>query len=326
MILVLSGEADAHADTVEEELRRLDVPVARFDPARYPAEAGLSVRIDAAGQVGGVLRDGDQTIALDAIDAVWLRRPGYPRVPEALSGTPVGTAAQVEAYACLADLWELLDVAFVPATPAAVALAAHKMRQLTLAGRLGFEVPGTLVTNDPDAFLDHYADTSGRMITKRAVPSQRLQTVEGDQTARHTIPVRPRDLADVESVRLGPILTQPMIDKRFEIRVTVVGDEVFSAAIHSQETHHTRVDFRHYDDAHTPITRYRLPDVLRERCVEITRALGLRYSAIDLIVTPDGRTVFLELNPNGQYLWIEYATGLPITRALAALLAGKGAS
>ncbi|GIH27748.1 hypothetical protein Aph01nite_60580 [Acrocarpospora phusangensis] len=320
MILVLSGEDDVHADAVEEELRRLGAPVARFDPARYPADADLSVRIDASGRVSGLLRDGDREIMLDSIGAVWLRRPGALRVAGALAGTDAADAVEREAVAFLADLWESLDVPFVPASPATVARASHKLRQLALAGDLGFEVPRTLVTNDPDAFLDLYDDTSGHMITKRAVPSQRLRTVNGLETARHTIAVRPRDLVDVESVRLGPILAQPTIGKQVELRVTVVGDEVFCGAIHSQETHHTRQDFRRYDEAHTRITQHPLPAAVRDLCVAITQALGLRYSAIDLIVTPDGRIVFLEINPNGQYLWIEQETGFPISRALAELL------
>ena len=320
MILVLSGEGDVHADAVEAQLRRLGAPAVRFDPARYPAEADLSVRIGPGGRVGGLLRDGRNEIKLEDVHAVWARRPGRPRADARLPPA-VGAFVETEAAGFLADLWDLLDVPFVPATPAGLERAGYKMRQLRLAGGLGFEIPGTLVTNDPDALLDHYTDSSGRMITKRVVPSQRLVTVEGNEAARRTIAVRPRDLVDVDSVRWAPIMAQPVVDKRVELRVTVVGGEVFSAAIDSQETHHTRVDFRRYDEAHTRITPYPLPAAERDLCVALTRALGLCYSTIDLILTPEGRTVFLEINPNGQYLWIEYAAGLPISRAIATLLA-----
>lgn len=326
MIVVLSGEDDVHADAVEAELRRLGAPFARFDPARYPADAELSVEVDASGHARAVLHDRGAEIVLDSVDAVWLRRPGRPCAPEALAGTPTGAAIEAEAASVLFDLWELLEVPFVPAKPATVELASLKVRQLCLAARLGFEIPGTLVTNDSDAFLDLHAATPGRLITKRAAASQRLVTVGGKDVARPTLVVRPRHLVDVESVRLAPILAQAMVDKEFEVRATVVGDEVFAAAIHSQETHHTTVDFRHYDPAHTRITPYALPPVVRDRCVAITRALGLCFSALDLIVTPDGRFVFLEVNPNGQYLWIESATGLPISRALATVLTGGGRS
>jgi glutathione synthase/RimK-type ligase-like ATP-grasp enzyme len=324
MIVVLSEDGDSHADAVEEELRRLGVPAVRFDPARFPTRAGVSVRIDASGRVDAALRDGDAEIALSSADAVWMRRPNRPRAPEAWAGTAVGAAIEAEASDLFADLWELLDVPFVPATPAVTTRASRKMHQLGVAGRLGFEIPDTLVTNDPDAFLDRYAAASGRLITKRSSPNQRLVTPDGVETGRGTLAVRPRDLVEIESLRHAPILTQAIVDKDVELRVTVVGDEVFAAAIHSQETHHTQIDFRNYDASLTRITPYQLPAEVEHRCVALTRALGLRYSAIDLIVTPEGRTVFLEINPNGQYLWIERATGQPISRALATLLARRG--
>ena len=137
---------------------------------------------------------------------------------------------------------------------------------------------------------------------------------------RYTEPVRPRDLVHVEDLRLCPLIVQQYVPKRLELRVTVVGDEVFAAAIHSQASNHTRLDWRRYDDARTPIAPFELPADVAERCRALVRELGLCYGAIDLVLTPDDRFVFLEINPNGQYLWIELATGLPISAAVADLL------
>ena len=52
------------------------------------------------------------------------------------------------------------------------------------------------------------------------------------------------------------------------------------------------------------------------------RRLGLLYGAIDLVETPDGRHVFLELNPSGEFFWLEQQPGLPISAALADILLG----
>jgi hypothetical protein len=323
VILVLSGDEDPHADAVERELGLVGAAVVRFDPARYPVDATLTVRVDPVAGAVAVLRDGDTDIAMDDVDAVWVRRPGRPRAPAPLVGTAIGDQIEVETREVLVDLWHVIDVRFVPARPAQVQLASYKIRQLVLAAQLGFEIPPTVVTSDPDAFLDHYAATAGRMITKRAVSLPRVVTVAGEEVGRTTLVVRPRDLAEVDAVRLSPITAQAMVDKDVEVRVTVVGDKVFAAAIHSQDTHHTRVDFRNYDTSHTRLDIWPMPQADQDRCVALTRALGLCYSTIDLIITPDGRTVFLELNPSGQYLWVEFATGMPITRAIALLLAGK---
>ena len=169
----------------------------------------------------------------------------------------------------------------------------------------------------PDAFLAFHEARRGATITKRAAPSQRLTAADGEKLVRYTEPVRPRDLLHVEDLRLCPLLVQPYVPKRLELRVTVVGHQVFAAAIDSQATNHTRLDWRRYDDAGTPITPFALPGEVANRCRALVQELGLRYGAIDLILTPDDRFVFLEINPNGQYLWIELATDLPISDAIA---------
>ncbi|WP_037501175.1 MvdC/MvdD family ATP grasp protein [Solirubrobacter soli] len=308
MILIVTSDDDTHADRVEAALRSRGAEVARFDPAWFPREATLALAVG-GGDVGGTLAFRDEVVELDRVRTVWRRRPGHP------DGTEF---VQRESAAVLADLWELLPVRHVPGTPDAIAHASHKARQLLLAAQLGFELPRTLVTNDPDAFLDFYAPGT---ITKRAAPSQRLTTADGDEAlVRYTEPVRPRDLVHVEDLRLCPVLVQPYVEKRLELRVTVVGERVFAAAIHSQASNHTRLDWRRYDDARTPITPFALPGELADRCRALVRALGLCYGAIDLVLTPDDRFVFLEINPNGQYLWIELATGLPIGAAVADLL------
>jgi glutathione synthase/RimK-type ligase-like ATP-grasp enzyme len=139
-----------------------------------------------------------------------------------------------------------------------------------------------------------------------------------------TEPVRPRDLVHAEDLRLCPIITQAAIPKALELRATVVGDEVLTVAIHSQQTRHTRHDWRRFDHDRTPITRYALDPVSQQRCRDLVRQLGLAYGAIDLILTPDGRIVFLEINPNGQYLWLELLGGVPISDSVARWLANGG--
>ena len=252
--------------------------------------------------------------------AVWARRPGRPQADPRLHATPAAFT-ETEAAGFLADLWELLDVPFV---------AGHSGR--VGAGRVQ-DAPaapgGWARLRDPE----HAGDQRPGRVPRPLHQELRADDHEaggtepaagdrrGREAARRTIAVRPRELVDLDSVRFAPIMAQPTVDKQVELRVTVVGGEVFSAAIDSQETHHTRIDFRRYDEAHTRITPYALPPAERDLCVALTHALGLRYSTIDLILTPEGRTVFLEINPNGQYLWIEHAAGLPISRAIATLLA-----
>ena len=91
-----------------------------------------------------------------------------------------------------------------------------------------------------------------------------------------------------------------------------------------QENRETEIDWRRrpFDVEKTPIE---LPSDLDAKLIALLRAFGLHYGAFDLIVTPDGRHVFLEVNPAGQYLWVEAQTKLPITAAIADELSQVGA-
>jgi glutathione synthase/RimK-type ligase-like ATP-grasp enzyme len=102
----------------------------------------------------------------------------------------------------------------------------------------------------------------------------------------------------------------------------VVGSQVFAAAIHSQISHRTRHDWRHYDFDRTPHEAHALPDRVSELCIELVRSLDLNFGAIDLVLTPGGDYVFLEINPSGQWLWIEELTDLPISEAIVDILVG----
>lgn len=332
MIVILSGAGDIHADEVIESLTARKQPVVRFDPADFPSAATVWVRFDPDGALDGELRlrtgatntgQDEIVIRLRDIEAVWLRRPGKPAAHQTFSGRATGDFIAQEAAAALADLWELLDVPFVPATPDQVAHAGHKARQLRIAGRLGFELPASLITNDPDQFL-RFHRREDAVVTKRIGTGQRLAAADGETIVRYADPVRPRDLVALADIELCPFIAQSQVPKDVELRVTVVGDRVFAAAIHSQEAHHTRSDWRRYDSARTPMQPFELPDAVAGLCRDLVRELGLRYGAIDLVLTPDGRYVFLEINPNGQYLWIEHDTGLPISEAIADLLANVG--
>lgn len=312
MIVILSGAGDLHADAVEERLRTRAVDVHRLDTSRFPDDITVASRIGDTGAVTGTLRTPDATIRLEEIRAIWVRRPARP-APRAGRGRAFVAA---ESAAVLDDLWASLEVPTFPALPDAIVAAAHKSRQLRLAASLGFEIPVTLTGNDPDAFLE-LVSTGGGWITKRAAPSQRLTDPAGRPIARMTEAVRPRDLVHADDLRQCPILLQSTVPKALELRATVVGDEVLTVAIHSQATHHTRLDWRRFDHDRTPVTAYELDPSIQDRCRTLVRKLGLAYGAIDLVLTPDGRIVFLEVNPNGQYLWLEMLSGIPISDAVA---------
>ncbi len=117
------------------------------------------------------------------------------------------------------------------------------------------------------------------------------------------------------------MILQREISKASDLRVTVVGDDVFAVSIDSQTQTETEVDWRKGDGLQLGHAITQLPDEIASRCVELVRAMDLRFGAIDLIEDREGRYWFLEINPNGQWAWLETRTGAPIASAIVDELA-----
>lgn len=113
---------------------------------------------------------------------------------------------------------------------------------------------------------------------------------------------------------------QEYVPKRVELRVTVIGDDIFAAEIDSQADEQASVDWRRFA-MEIPFRQATLPTEVAERCLTLVKSYGLNFSAMDLILTPDGRYVFVENNPNGQFIFVEkLVPELRMTEALAACL------
>jgi RimK-like ATP-grasp domain len=320
MILVLTAASDTHADRVIESLTQRGADVVRFDPADFPNRA--SVTFDAPDRSAGSVTisiHGGRTFDLDGVDRIWYRRPGQPD-PGAAVYPDHGEDTQRQSAAFLDDLWSLAPGRWLPGAPS-VLRRPGKLTHLRLAGALGFATPATLVTNKPDAFLAFYRSNNGQVISK-LLGSSPINSADS-RFARYTELVEPWELVEADAIKLCPVIFQQYVEKRVELRVTLVGDRLFAAAIDSQAAQHSRVDWRRYDRRNARISEYRLDSQTEDRCRQLMRQLGLSFAAIDLIVDRNDRVVFVELNPNGQYLWIEDATGLPISEAIADHLEGK---
>jgi glutathione synthase/RimK-type ligase-like ATP-grasp enzyme len=271
------------------------------------------------------LRVGEKSIDLTQLQAVWSRRPGSPVPHEQIQHAATREFITEDCKRFVQDLWNALPCRWLPGRPAAIQRARLKASQLRVAAALGLELPPTLVTNSREEFLDFYNQHNGHVVSKLAGDAF-YKTVGVDAFCCYTEVVSKRDVGYVASLEYCPMILQAYVPKQLELRITVVGRQVFAAEIHSQQTHHTRHDWRRYDLSNTPHYPHALPPEVHERCVRLVEQLELCYGAIDMILTPDGRYVFLEINPSGQYLWIEQETGLPISAAICDfLMTGQGA-
>jgi hypothetical protein len=318
MILILTDDFDPHADHVERKLRQRGAELFRFDPKKIPSSVEMSIAYSAVGKVRWELSTGDDQIDLSRIRSVWYRRPNASVADPSITNKVTRDYIEDECKFFTNDVWNMMECLWLPAPPSAIRKADLKASQLSLAGSLGFELPPTLFTNSPKEFLEFYREHNGNIVSK--LLSSSLYKLTGTTFNRYTHVVSKRDVAYWRSVRFCPVIFQAYVPKRVELRITVVGRKVFAAEIHSQHSNHTRHDWRRYDQYQTPYFPHELPADLRQRCIQLVESLGLCYGAIDMVLTPDDRYVFLEINPNGQYLWIEEMTGLPISEAVCDLL------
>jgi hypothetical protein len=319
MILILAPPDDPVVDFVLPRLRMRSVNILVLDASQFPAQITATTAPGEYHRCRIRLRESDRVVDLTEVTAVWNRRTLAPVPDPVIQDPPTRAYVAEECWMFLSDLWMCLDCLWCPAPSAVVHVAQFKGLQLKVAADLGFEIPSTIVTTDRDELLDFYRHHSGRVVSKLA--SATAFSRHWRNLARYTVMVTRRDLGHLASLRHCPMIFQACVPKRFEVRVTVVGQDVFSAEIHSQSNNRTKLDWRRYDFAHTPHRSHVLPPSIEYRCRALVEKLGLTYGAIDLVFTPDGRYVFLEINPAGQFSWIEELTGLPISEALCDLLA-----
>ncbi|MER5620258.1 MvdC/MvdD family ATP grasp protein [Streptosporangium sp. NPDC002544] len=319
LVLTYDREGDPHAARVCDLLAERGARTTVFNPEHFQTTARVDV-VYVDGTVRRRLHTADETLDLDALTALWWRRP-MPLVPDpALTDRAIADYTVKECQSLLSNLWEHLGCPQLPARESVFRRAGHKLHQLALAAELGFPIPETAITTNAETFLDFHDRHDGRIVTKPLGLPWVTGVGDGFMVSRACEPVTTRDVAYADALRFCPIIVQEQIPKRVELRVTVVGRQIFAAEIHSQVSNHARLDWRRYDTQVTPHLVHRLPDEVAARCLALTDRLGLRYGAIDLILTPDGRCVFLEINPNGQWLWIEHLTGLPISEAVCDVL------
>lgn len=317
MILILSESAtDAHIIPVAAELQRRGRPVCLFNPGDYPTAATITVDASPAGPATFLTWEG-RTLDLRTVTSIWLRRPGDVRLADGLLPHEA-TWVRGECVELLRSLWANLDALWV-SEPHHIRQANLKLRQLRLAAGLGFRVPPYTVTNDPRRAAEFLAAHPAGVIVK-VLTEPALSSSDAVATI-YTHLVTKADETHLDSVRHGPTFLQQFVPKQLDLRVTVIGDRVFAAGIESTREARARIDFRRaeiLDLPHRPVT---LPPAVEAACLALTRQLELRFGAIDLLLTPEGEYVFLEINPNGQWLWIEMTTGLPLASAMADLLA-----
>ena len=313
-VLLLSHQHEPFCTArVAGALQARGVRVLRFDTDTFPSQLKLCAQLSGRGTEASatLLHQGDVL----RVDAVWLWRL-WPAAIDDRVPAQHRQAAQREAMVTLHGFLDLLGAAFFIDPPDAMAAAENKTRQLRTAQSVGLSIPPTLITAEADAVRDFYAAHGGRVVAK-------LQTSLGhSMRGGGGLPTRllqPADLAALSGLSICPMMFQRYVEKTYELRVAWVDGQAFVGALDGTRC---GVDWRYESTASWQ--PYTLPTDVYEKLAALMRRLSLRQGALDLIVTPQGEHVFLEVNPHGEWGMLERDLGLPIGAALADALVRHG--
>jgi glutathione synthase/RimK-type ligase-like ATP-grasp enzyme len=248
-------------------------------------------------------------------DSVWFRRFKLPPFDEV---NPHERLYLIKDFETLfSNIFEVLSPKVWISKPDKIYRAENKLLQLTEARNTGFHIPETLVTNNHLELLNFYNYQDKKLIIK-PIRQGRVEMTDGFKNI-FTNFIQPEIIENIYDFDLTPCIFQRHIQKQYELRITVVKNKLFTVKIDSQANQNTSIDWR---KEKVPLIPFTLPTEIGLKCIELVDKLGLSFGAIDMIYDREGRYIFLEINPNGQWAWIELETGLPISDAIISILSG----
>lgn len=309
-ILIIGFQEDTHGGAVAWALAQRGVSVHLLHFASFPRDRSISLQIGASDTGADVLtiRDAGESLAehidCSGISVIWLRRPNLSifdtrGVHEEDRSFVVG---ECKAF-CAGLIVNLPSQArWINAVESHYA-AASKARQLKLAARSGLMIPATLMSNDPVEIRSFVSSQKDGAIFKPFHPG--FWNESGRTLVQYTVPVTAEMLQSDQALQMSPGIYQQQIPKRFEIRVNVFGEKIVSAKIDSQQLQDTKTDWRVDQSNRISIAPFALPVEIEQKIQIFMCSMNLVFGCIDLIFSEDGDFIFLEVNEQGQFLWVE---------------------
>jgi MvdC family ATP-grasp ribosomal peptide maturase len=313
-VLILTHSGDYFTvDRVADALARRGVSAFRFDTDRFPEHVKLSAKLTKGG-TSHLIRDSEQVLEASKLRAVWARKIWLPRLAADLDPN-FHDMCMRESMAALEAFLDGLHFTRWVNEPLRDRQAENKLLQLRIAREVGLRVPRTLVTNEPEQMQSFFREVNGKMVAKLLRPVS--VSMEAASVFVYTSEGKSSDLADGGLLRHSPMVFQERIPKARELRVAFVGGSLFVGAIDARGSTTEKLDWRLYSPEETRWERDELPGHLAARLNALMSKLGLVYGAIDLIRTPEGEHIFLEVNPGGEWGMLERDLDYPISEAIA---------
>jgi glutathione synthase/RimK-type ligase-like ATP-grasp enzyme len=315
LVLILTRRSDRESDYVGIGLMRRGVDYVRIDTEDIPDLLRVRYSIKHGIQSIKFLLN-EREIDIAHISAVYLRNFEIEAIRS--RGDNLSKTFSFEQWS---DTYSILQARLKCAWvnhPDATRAANDRLRQLSVAKSIGLDIPETIITNDPEMARDFYRIHRGGIIIK-ALHHHAVQ-VGNRVYAMYTHKMTDKDLSYLTDLVNAPCILQEKVVKKSDIRITVVGKQIFAVEIDSQLTNKGRDDLHRCPLIELPKRTIELNNIDQNKCMKLLDSFGLQYGAIDLVRDSNDRLIFLEINPTGDWLWIEQHTGLQITEAMTDLL------
>ncbi len=306
MLLILTNSQDATVDYLVPILAASGVQLKRLDTDKFLTDASLSFRPNKP-----TLTVGMEELSAQQVSTIWYRRPEQLK-DERFGDSPEGRYTLNEWSEAIEGF-----LAHVPKTrwmnhPSVNALASHKLEQLTMASTLGFNIPDTLVTQDIGDARRFYELHDGHLIVK-PMSSGYIERGGYNDSLIYTNTVEQCHMATIDDLVHCPTLFQQQIRKSNDVRITVVDGDIHAVELRARDySGSQRCDIRRNNMSDVEYTKIDLPQSIEILIRRLIAQYGLRFAAIDMAVGLDGNWYFFEVNPNGQWAWIDLSAGTKI--------------
>lgn len=304
-ILIASIADDLHALNVQAALRKRRISCSILETDRIWGRECLSLAFGETRRAEFIDSEG-KTILPSQVDVVWWRR--Y-KVPQQLSASSLSedqiSIINNDSFATLVGSLEVHFRGTWISAPRATDFASNKINQLDAAKRCGFRIPDTLITQSPDEVRSFYQKHLGRVVFKPVAGTPGPLIFTQFLSDQH--------LDALDAIRCCPAIYQEFIPGQRHIRLNCFGSSSYAALIVTDD-----LDWR--PNLNVPISTWRVPDSLHTQIRAVLDDLGLQMGILDLKETPAGEIVWLEVNPQGQFLFLEGLTGEPLTEHFAEYL------
>ncbi len=321
-VLIVTSESDIHADVVINELNNsTKVSPIRLNSESFIRTSQYFYEWKSSGiQSRSFLLLEESFKKTKRVGVIWWRKPGDYAAPESVLDGWAIEYCQQETESLIYSLFGLYPQAKWINNYYNMRLPSHRINQIPVAQRLGIQIPPTLVTNSYEAIYE-FLSQQGSCIIKTMRYSGFLHN--DNQYGCYT---RPIDLDTIEefreSIRLAPVFLQKRIAKKAEYRVTLIGKHHFVCRIDAQHTEDPDVtlDWRVTEPEKLIHVPDELPSEYINKLYQMLHEFDLNFGAFDVIRDDDDTLYFIELNPNGQWYWIEILTGMPMVKAMVELI------